>query len=82
MHLLGDVVTNLQNNPQARQASRLGSLARKDELLRLLIENEITRLNVWLYPLEQTHKHHFIPGHQSTNTGEVILHALGIINSY
>lgn len=81
MHLLGDVVNNLQNNPQARQASRLGSLAKKDDLLRLLIENEITRLNVWLYPLEQTHKHHFIPGHQSTSTDDVIIPALGIMNS-
>lgn len=43
----------------------LHSLGSKQELLLLLLDNEKTRLEVWLYPIDHERKHLFTSGHAS-----------------
>ncbi|OKL61261.1 hypothetical protein UA08_03926 [Talaromyces atroroseus] len=56
------------------------SLRNKQELLQILIENERTRLKVWLFPLEQERKH-YISGlgakHQSEAIDQLLRTAWG-----
>lgn len=47
------------------------SLATKQDLLLLLIDNEQMRLEVWLYPLDHERRHFFSSGHASKTPLEV-----------
>jgi phosphatidylinositol 4-kinase len=64
---VADIATQVQGSYK--------SLQLKQELTQLLIENERSRLRVWLFPLEPERKHH-IPslggGKNSTDVGSSI----------
>lgn len=55
----------------SRSAGNLASLQQKQDLLLALLENEHTRLMVWLYPLEQDRKVSVFSGHASRTAPEV-----------
>jgi phosphatidylinositol 4-kinase len=75
VHLLSDIQSSLQliSNVGAPVEPSLKSLKGKQELLSLLLANEQQRLNVWLFPLNQEKKHHFIPGPHSKGIPDVSL---------
>ncbi|KAJ5898628.1 hypothetical protein N7504_008916 [Penicillium tannophilum] len=58
--ILGDVVSNLRSVADIASQSHgaYKSLQAKQELTQILIENERSRLRVWLFPLEPERKHH------------------------
>jgi phosphatidylinositol 4-kinase len=47
------------------------SLQAKQDLLHVLLENERSRLRVWLYPLDQDRKHYISPASGSRYSTEV-----------
>lgn len=49
----------------------LKSLASKNELLLLLLDNEQMRLEVWLYPLDHERKH-FFPSTSSSKASQEV----------
>lgn len=61
VRLLADVEATLRmvSSVYARANGTMQSLASKQELLSLLLENEQTRLVVWLYPLDPERRHFF-----------------------
>lgn len=63
-HLLTDVQDALKKIEDIgiRPASSLPFLEQKQNLLSLLLNNEQTRLMVWLFPLDYHNKHHFASG--------------------
>ena len=64
-HLLADIqlaLTKVDRIGQQASGSRR-ALAQKVDLLQILLQDEITRLTVWLFPLDHDKKHHFRPGH-------------------
>ena len=77
-HLLADVESALQNvaHVTSTASAPLRSLQAKQDLLLLLINNEQTRLMVWLYPLEQERRHHFSSGHAGKVPNDAVLSAV------
>ncbi|KAJ5899829.1 hypothetical protein N7495_004573 [Penicillium taxi] len=69
--ILGDVVSALRNiaHIAAQSHGSYKSLQSKQELTQLFIENERSRLRVWLFPLEPERKHH-IPSLGGKNSSE------------
>ncbi|KAF2832232.1 hypothetical protein CC86DRAFT_313123 [Ophiobolus disseminans] len=66
-HILADVQANLDAISKTITIGDVGSkLKAKQDLLSTLIANEQSRLLVWLFPLDQTRKHHF-----TSNTSRV-----------
>jgi hypothetical protein len=62
-HVLADVQRELDFTGKVTTAADIGSkLKAKQDLLSLLVSNELTRLTVWLFPLDSGKKHHFAPG--------------------
>jgi phosphatidylinositol 4-kinase len=64
-HLLDDVQVALAKVDRIGHDSTgsLKSLSQKVALLQILLSNEVTRLTVWLFPLDNERKHHLRPGH-------------------
>lgn len=54
------------------------SLVAKQELLHVFIENEMSRLKVWLSPLESERKHYMSPISGGKNSLEVSLCSLPV----
>ncbi|KAL8874475.1 MAG: hypothetical protein Q9174_000168, partial [Haloplaca sp. 1 TL-2023] len=52
------------------------SLSPKQDLLRLLLDNEQTRLLVWLYPLDHERRHYFSTSHAGKPSESQLLNAL------
>ena len=52
-------------------AGSLPPLQSKQDLLLVLLENEHTRLVVWLFPLDHERKHRFFSGHTSRTSLDV-----------
>jgi phosphatidylinositol 4-kinase len=69
-HLLSDVQVALSKVDRiGLQASgSRKALVAKVELLQILLGDEITRLTVWLFPLDHERKHHLRPGHHHHGT--------------
>lgn len=70
--ILGEVVSLLRGvaDVAAHSHGSYKSLQPKQDLTQLLVENERSRLRVWLYPLEPERKHHIpsmIGGKNSTD---------------
>ena len=65
--LMADVESTLRMTASTgqRMTGLLSSLAVKQDLLSLLLENEQMRLEVWLYPLDQERRHMFSGGHSN-----------------
>lgn len=74
VRLLADVQNALKaiSSFFAKTAGNIRSLAIKQDLLQLLIEDEQTRLIVWLYPLDHERRHVFSTG----NSGKVPTNAV------
>ncbi|KAL7274544.1 Phosphatidylinositol 4-kinase stt4 [Rhizina undulata] len=58
-HIMQDVANFLQTISNV--GGNIKNLRLKQELLLLLVENEMTRLATWLYPLDHSRKHHLVP---------------------
>ena len=73
--LIADVRTSLQKVSSlfAKSMATLQSLATKQELLLLLVEDELMRLVVWLYPLDHEKRHLFSPGHSGKGPSDATL---------
>lgn len=71
--ILGDVASALVNvsNVACHTLGPYKSLQAKQDLLHALLENERSRLKVWLYPLDQDRKHHMPQSSGSKNFMEV-----------
>lgn len=71
--VLGDVLSALRSvaDIATHVQGSYKSLQSKQELTQLLVENERSRLRVWLFPLEPERKHHIpsIGGKNSTDVG-------------
>lgn len=70
--ILGDVLSALRSvaDIATHVQGSYKSLQSKQELTQLLIENERSRLRVWLFPLEPERKHH-IPSIGGKNSSDV-----------
>lgn len=72
--ILGDVLSALRSiaDIATHVQGSCKSLQSKQELTQLLIENERSRLRVWLSPLEPERKHHIpsIGGKNSSDVGD------------
>lgn len=58
---MADVITALQSSTQVGRKTEINlqNLEVREELLRILLENEQMRLVVWLYPLDHERRHIF-----------------------
>ncbi|CAZ86484.1 unnamed protein product [Tuber melanosporum] len=65
-HLLQDVANLLQSI--ATISSTTKNVREKNDLLLMLVENELTRLATWLYPLDHSRKHHLLPSYPARPT--------------
>jgi phosphatidylinositol 4-kinase len=66
-HVLADVQRELDFIGKVATAADIGSkLKAKQDLLSLLVSSELTRLTVWLFPLDSGKKHHFASGRNNT----------------
>ncbi|KAI9704392.1 MAG: phosphatidylinositol-4- kinase [Candelina mexicana] len=74
-HLLADVETALQNTTSvgAKATASLKSLQVKQELLMVLIDNEQTRLMVWLFPLDHSERRYFSSSHGGKGPSDAAL---------
>lgn len=72
-HLLADVEVALQNTSYigAMSTASMKSIQLKQELLMLLIDNEQTRLMVWLFPLDHTERRYFPSSHGAKGPSDV-----------
>jgi phosphatidylinositol 4-kinase len=72
-HVLSDIRKYLQFAPSAGAPAEpsLKSLKGKQELLLALLDNEQTRLMVWLFPLNYEKRHHFTSGQHSKGIPDV-----------
>ena len=70
---MADVETALRavSSLFAKDTGYLHSLSDKQELLSLLLENEQSRLIVWLYPLDHEKRHIFSSGHSGKVPSDV-----------
>ncbi|KAI6093979.1 hypothetical protein F4821DRAFT_8710 [Hypoxylon rubiginosum] len=70
VRLIGDVMTALKavSYIAAQAVGHFKVLAQKETLLQTLLESEQTRLNVWIYPLNESHHHrpHIMTSHSKT----------------
>ncbi len=66
-----DVALRAVSDIGSRSAGSLYSLQSKQDLLLMLLENEHTRLVVWLFPSEQERKHRLFSGHSSRTNLDV-----------
>jgi phosphatidylinositol 4-kinase len=74
-HLLDDVqlaLTKVEKVGQEPTGSRK-SLQQKASLLQILLSDEIARLTVWLFPLDNEKKHHFRVGHHHPSVSDPVL---------
>ena len=71
--VLSDVVSALVNvsNVACHTLGSYRSLQAKQDLLHTLLENERSRLKVWLYPLDQERKHYMPQSSGNRNLMEV-----------
>ncbi len=72
-HLLADVEVALQNTSYigAISTASMKSIQLKQELLMLLIDNEQTRLMVWLFPLDHSERRYFASSHSAKGPSDV-----------
>ncbi|PYH97001.1 phosphatidylinositol 4-kinase [Aspergillus ellipticus CBS 707.79] len=72
--ILGDIASALADvaSIASHTSSSFGSLQSKQDLLQILLENERSRLRVWLYPLEPDRKHTSQPAGVKNLTEEAI----------
>lgn len=72
-HLIADVEAALRavSSLFAKNVGNLCSLATKQDLLNLLLEDEQTRLIVWLYPLDHERRHVFMSSHSGKVPSDV-----------
>ena len=72
-HVLADLEVALQSVAHIglSPTSPLKSLAAKQDLLRMLINNEQTRLLVWLFPLDHNGRHRIATHHASSAPSDV-----------
>ncbi|KAI9818160.1 MAG: phosphatidylinositol-4- kinase [Pycnora praestabilis] len=77
-NLLGDIERALQNVTVigTKGTRSYMSLQLKQDLLLLMLENEHTRLMVWLFPLDHDRKHHFHSSRLGRNPAEATLSAV------
>lgn len=69
--LMGDVASLLDNVTSIGSVSgSFKSTKAKQDLVQILIENERSRLRVWLFPLLQERKH-YLPGYGGKSGSEV-----------
>ncbi len=73
IRLLSDVISSVKlvSYIGAHQVGNLKPLQSKESLLLLLLENEQTRLSVWVYPLTEIPKHHLTVFHPAKGALEV-----------
>ena len=78
VRLLADVEAALTavSSIFAKTTGCLSSLFAKQDLLHILLENERTRLEVWLYPLDHEKRHVFSPAISSRIPSETVLASL------
>lgn len=72
-HLIADVEAALRavSSLFAKNVGNLYSLATKQDLLNLLLEDEQTRLIVWLYPLDHERRHVSMSAHSGKVPSDV-----------
>jgi phosphatidylinositol 4-kinase len=71
-HVLADVQRELDFTGKVTTAADIGSkLKAKQDLLSLLVSSELTRLTVWLFPLDSGKKHHFASGRANNTLPDV-----------
>ncbi|KAL1899387.1 Phosphatidylinositol 4-kinase stt4 [Ceratocystis pirilliformis] len=75
LRLLSDVITALKavNSIGVQGTNNIRSLQAKEQLLNLLLESELQRLAVWVYPLPDSAKHAGIASARARNTIEAEL---------
>ena len=80
-HILADIEVALRTVAHigSKPAGSLQSLQSKQDLLLMLLENEHTRLIVWLYPLDHERKHYFFSGHTGRSTLDVRIKPLSTL---
>lgn len=68
-HILTDIEAALRTVAHigSNTAGSLPSLQSKQDLLLMLLDNEHTRLTVWLYPLDHESKYHFYSGRSGSS---------------
>lgn len=78
VHLMADVGSALRvvSSLFAKGTGTLQSLATKQDLLSMLIEDEQMRLTVWLYPLDHEKRHVFSLGHSGKVPSDAMLSSL------
>lgn len=82
--VLGDVLSALAEvaNIGPRSKGPYGSIQAKQELLVVFIENEVSRLRVWLYPLEQERRHYPLPYSGSRSPSGEVCHLSTLLYSF
>ncbi|KAG0641100.1 kinase-like domain-containing protein [Tuber brumale] len=65
-YLLQDVANLLQSIATISRTTK--NIREKNDLLLMLVENELTRLATWLYPLGHLRKHHLLPSYPARPT--------------
>lgn len=75
-HVLTDVASMLQsvNGMGVHIPSPMTSLQKKQDLLSMLIGDELTRMMVWLFPIDHSKRQLFHSGHHHSATPDVSLH--------
>ncbi|KAK0730577.1 hypothetical protein B0H67DRAFT_639064 [Lasiosphaeris hirsuta] len=78
IRLISDVMAALKGtaNIGAQAVGSIKSLVSKEKLLQLLLENEQSRLYVWVHPLDEPPKSHLTFLHTSKNTLEAAIQPL------
>ncbi|KAK3330292.1 hypothetical protein B0H66DRAFT_55915 [Apodospora peruviana] len=78
IRLISDVMAALKGTESigGQTVGNIKSLVSKGKLFQLLLENEQSRLNVWVNPVSEAHKSQHSFHHSAKNTAEAALHPL------